>query len=324
MLKLGSHGPMVSAWTELMKSRYRSYANGRDGYPLKNDGYFGYDEQEVQSEWQFRTGQRVTGEVSDHDLWRLGLKPTLLSIHGTGQADPFGIGYPADIARRLPHLYHWQPVGNYPALAIGMGDSVEQGQNEVNRLFRDVIPHHGPVAFVDYSQGSIIGGQTRNMIREGVLQHELVASASFGNPMRHALSYVGNVDPGGTGIAPVLELAAEPQCVDLAAPGDLYTTCEQDDEGEMKRAVYNAVMGRWTGKDSIGEQLLELLNPTEWWALVKAVWDGGLFVLRGTGPHVRYHLDFVPGQTITYYEFAVSHLAQKAEERLIRIGTPKE
>ena len=40
-LQLGSHGPLVSRWTDVMR-RFQSYALGVDGQPIKNDGYFGY------------------------------------------------------------------------------------------------------------------------------------------------------------------------------------------------------------------------------------------------------------------------------------------
>ena len=104
-LGLGSSGLMVGAWTATMLKRYESYALGRDGQPIKVDGFFGFDEQLVQQEYQRRTRQPPTGTVTDLDLRNLGLLPVLITTHGSGQPDPFGIGYPADIARRLLHLY---------------------------------------------------------------------------------------------------------------------------------------------------------------------------------------------------------------------------
>ena len=321
-LRLGSTDRlMISAWTQTMKNRFRSYATGTNGLPIKVDGYFGYDEEKVQKEYQRRTGQVPNGEVSDQDLHKLGLLPTLLSIHGTGQPDPFGIGYPADIARRLLDRYWWQPVGNYPATAVPMNHSADAGEAECVRLISDpnIVP--GPTAFVDYSQGSICGGRARNRMRAGTLRGELIASASFGNPMRPSGSYAGNVDPGGHGIDPTLETASGPQFLNLAAKGDLYTTCPDGDVGEMERAIFNMVFSRFTGKDSITEQLWELFtNPTrEAFAAAIAIWNGGLFLVRGTGPHVRYHLDECPGTGVTYYEHAINHLRYQADARLQRI-----
>ena len=306
-----------------MIKRYRSYALGLDGNQIKVDGYFGYDEQSVQKEYQRHTGQAQTGEVSDADLHNLGLLPTLLSIHGTGQPDPFGIGYPADIARRMLDLYWWQPVGNYPATAIPMDESANDGEREAARLIGDPTITPGPVAMVDYSQGSICGGRVRNRMRAGTLRGQLIAAASFGNPMRPAGSYAGSVNPGGHGLDPTLETGAEPYCINLAAKGDLYTTCPDGNVGEMERAIFNAVFRRWTGKDSIPEQLWEMVtNPIpEIAAAGEAIWNGGLFVARGTGPHVRYHLDECPGTGMTYYEYAVKFLRDTATARLQRIAT---
>lgn len=324
-LKLGSSGLMTSAWTKTMKSRYASYALGTNGLPIKVDGYFGYDEEKVQKEYQRRTGQFVNGQVSDSDLHNLGLLPTLFSVHGTGQADPFGIGYPADIARRVLDLYWWQPVGNYPATAVPMNHSVDQGEAELVHLINDRRITPGPVAMVDYSQGSCVGGRVRERMRIGDLKarkDDLIGSASFGNPMRPAGSYAGNSDPGGHGIDPSLESVTSSQFLNLAAKGDLYTTCPDGDAGEMERAIFNMVFSRFTGKDSILEQIWELFtNPTkEIPAALTAIINGGMFVFRGTGPHVQYHLNQCPGTGVTYYEHAVNHLRGLATARLQRIA----
>jgi hypothetical protein len=321
-LQLGSSGPMVAAWQATMLARFKSYALAADGGPLKVDAYYGNDDQAVQREYERRTNQAQDGKVDDIDLHGLGLLPTLLSIHGTGQPDPFGIGYPADIARRCLDLYWWQPVGNYPARAVPMDESADDGEREAVRLISDPVIVPGPVAFVDYSQGAICGGRVRNRMRAGKLRGQLIGAASFGNPMRPAGSYAGNVDPGGHGIDPTLETASEPFCLNLAAKGDLYTTCPDGNVGEMERAIFNAVFRRWTGKDSVPEQLWEMVtNPIpEVAAAGKALWNGGLFVVRGTGPHVRYHLDECPGTGITYYEYAVKHLRDTAITRLEHIA----
>lgn len=320
-LQLGSSGLMTSAWTATMRRRYASYALGRDGNPIKVDGYFGYDEELVQQEYQRRTKQEPTGKVTDQDLHRLSLLPTLISTHGSGQPEPFGIGYPADIARRLLHLYWWQPTGNYPAAFVPMRDSANAGEREITRFLNDpgIVP--GPVAFVDYSQGSICGGRVRNRMRKGELRGELLGGVTLGNPMRPAGAYAGSVDPGGMGIDPQLETASEPGMCHLAAPGDLYTTNPGGDSGEMERAIFNAVFMRFTGRDSILEQVMELMTNPFWEGIAagRAILRGGMFLVRGTGPHVRYHLDQCPGTGMTYYEYGVRHLEQLAVARLERV-----
>ncbi len=318
MIKLGNSGVWVSAWTKTMLSRYRSYAIGVDNMPLRNDGYFGSDEEKVQKEYQRRTKQPETGIVSDKDLHNIGLLPTLFSIHGSGQPDPFGIGYPADIARRLTDVYWWQPVGNYPATSVPMNDSADAGEHELHKL---VLKAPGPVAFVDYSQGSIVGGRVRNKIRSGEINKTIVAAASFGNPMRPPGSYAGTVDPGGMGIDPVLEYK-DPRCINLAAKGDLYTTCPAGNVGEMERSIFNIVFSDFTGEDSIFEQLLEIVRQpwVEVPAVVFALWNGGLFLVRGTGPHVQYHIKECPGTGMTYYEYAIKYLRDSAYSRLEQIA----
>lgn len=320
-LKLGSSGLLVRGWQRQMQKRFPSYTLGLDGNPLKIDSYFGYDEQAIQREYQRRTGQPQSGVVSHDDLRKLGVLPTLFSVHGTGQPDPFGIGMPADAARRCEDLYHWQPVGDYPATAVPMNKSADAGERELFRLITDRNITPGPFAMFDYSQGSICGGRIRNRLRDGDLRdryRDFMGSASWGNPMRPSGHYAGNQDPGGHGIDPTLERGAEAYCLNLAQKGDLYTTCPDGDVGEMERAIFNMVFSRFTGKDSIIEQIGELLsNPTkEGFAAIRAIINGGMFVLRGTGPHVRYHIDIVPGTGETFYEHAINHVRGLAIRRL--------
>jgi hypothetical protein len=324
MLDLGSSGLMTGAWTATMLRRFSGYALGRDGERLRNDRYFGYDEQEVQQEYQRRTGQPPTGRVSDDDLHRLGLLPTLISTHGSGQPDPFGIGYPADIARRLTHLYMWKPVGNYPASSVPMNTSADAGTREIARFIADPAIVPGPVAFVDYSQGSICGGRIRNRIRAGETRTgvTLLGGVTIGNPMRPRGAYAGTVDPGGEGIDPVLETASEPGMCHLAAKGDLYTTNPGGDSGEWERSIFNAVFMRFTGRDSLLEQIGEWLAQPTWETVAagRAILRGGMFLVKGTGPHVRYHLDQCPGTGRTYYEQGITHQEHLATTRLEKIA----
>ena len=323
-LNLGSSGLMAGAWTATMRTRFKSYALGRDGLPIKVDSYFGYDEQAVQTEYQRRTGQTPApgdvGKVSDQDLHRLGLLPTLITTHGTAQPDPFGIGYPADMARRMLDLYWWQPTGNYPATAVPMNHSADDGEREINRFVDDpnIVP--GPTAFIDYSQGSICGGRVRNRIRRGQVRSavKILGGVTFGNPMAMPKVYAGNVDPGGQGIDPDLETASEPGMLHMRAKGDLYTTTPADAGGEWERAIFNAVFSRFTGRDSILEQVGEWVeNPTwETIAAGRAILRGGMFAAKGTGPHVQYHLNQCPGTGMTFYEYGIKHLRDLATTRL--------
>ena len=126
------------------------------------------------------------------------------------------------------------------------------------------------------------------------------------------------MDPGGHGIDPTLEYRVEPGILNLAARGDLYTTCPDGQVGESERAIFNAVFEKFTGRDSLTEELLELISHPvrEVAAITQAIFNGGMFVGRGTGPHVRYHLDECKGTGQTYYEYAITHLRRLAEDRL--------
>lgn len=95
-----------------MLRRFRSYALGVDGKPIRNDGYYGYDEQKVQREYEFRTGQPQDGIVSDHDLGALGLaQPVIFTVEG--HLSNMWFGPCADTARQLQKegVAYWQPVG---------------------------------------------------------------------------------------------------------------------------------------------------------------------------------------------------------------------
>lgn len=323
-MKVGSSGLQVGAFQKLMLLRYPSYARATDGTPLKVDQYFGYDDQAVAKEWQSRSGFPADGVLTDKQLQLIGVLPTLVSIHGTGQADPFGIGYPADIARRMLDLYYWQPLGNYPATAVPMNHSCDQGEAELARFYNDPYIIPGDSAHVDYSQGSVIGGRIRNRIRAGEFPRHtgrVIGNASFGNPKRPAGSYAGNVDPGGHGIDPSLETAVEPGTLNLAQKHDLYTTCPDGKVGEAEHSIFLMVFEKFFGPDSITEELWDLLTkPTEEIpGIIGAIINGGMFVFQNppTKPHVTYHLAEVPGMPgVTYYELAVTHLRTLAENRL--------
>lgn len=94
-----------------MLKRFRSYALGIDGQPLRADGFFGFDEQAVQREYEQRTGQVPDGIVSDRDLAALGLnQPVIFTVEG--HLSNMWFGPCADNARQLQKegIAYWQPV----------------------------------------------------------------------------------------------------------------------------------------------------------------------------------------------------------------------
>ncbi len=310
-LKLGSNGPVVLAWQQIMLRRFTSYAKAADGGPLRADGYFGHDDLAVHQEWQHRAHRAVTFVVSDQELALLGVvqrptgKPVLITAQGTGV--DMWTGPPADTARELERrkLCQWQPLGNWPAATFPMWPSITQGVAEGEKQIRLWAGDRGQdIWLAGYSQGAIVtsllwkyslspGGPLAD------LRHKVTKAVTWGNPMRETGRFRGDgadwdarPDTGG---AMVDRLENTPAWwVDFAHKADLYTDCEMDDEGEYKRAICKIVMGNqwWAGQDNLFEQIGELFaHPfTEVVAMAKAIWDAGLFFAHGTGPHIDYNV----------------------------------
>lgn len=87
------------------------------------------------------------------------------------------------------NLCWWQPVGNYPADVFPMGTSVQDGVDELVRLFNEVFPNNSKI-LMGYSQGAIV---VSHFIRDEVLNprgrcygqaKNIVAVATWGNPCR--------------------------------------------------------------------------------------------------------------------------------------------
>ena len=138
-------------------------------------------------------------------------KPLLLTVNGTGVADPFGPGFSADLGRAFAYdpwealnanmagvfygtdLY-WQPVG-YPAAVIPMGKSVKTGRAEVNQLISmhehtGLCPKGTPLFLSGYSQGAVITGEVwaQDILSPKGIHHDRVNDVrgviQFGDPLR--------------------------------------------------------------------------------------------------------------------------------------------
>lgn len=319
-LKVGSQGGLVDAWVRTMNARFSSYSREKDGTPLKEDGYFGFPDRDVQMEYERRTRQPVDGIVSDEDLVALGLiaaptpaaeLPVLFTVHGTFV--DMWTGYPADAARELVGVYYWQPVW-YPAAAFPMGKSVDAGVGELIRLINELRPGR-KFAFCGYSQGAIVCSRVLNELLSGSLRDRLgdfLGGAMFGNPMRQeGKSFPGGRDPGGRGIAEQRLTFTPSVWNEYADPGDIYAVTPTDAGGAEMTSVYSVVMDPLNGLPKLGWQVMELLmNPAaEAPALVKAIVLGLRFAASNpaTAPHIEYHIRHaVPG--VTYLQHAVNHL----------------
>lgn len=295
-LQLGSNGKVVSEWQRVMLARYRSYAKAADGGPLKIDGYFGYDDQAVQAEYERRTGQPIDGVVSDGDLDYLKIardsrdRGWLFTVHGTGMPDPLGPGLPADTARAVLDLYNWQPIGNYPASVWPMWPSIMKGAAEL-RLQIGSKP--GRISLAGYSQGAVVVGQVLKhdiMDPKGSLHHRLkdvYKVVLWGDPMRqqgiaHFDEWIHPV--AGPDTMGILEdrlegLESAPfQVRDYAHEGDMYASIKADDMHEYQVAIGRLVMKAtdfWGGENSLVHQLAELTQRplTEGIAVARAIID---------------------------------------------------
>ena len=243
-------------------------------------------------------------------------RPILFTVSGTGV--PWWVGPDAELARAVEHKWRWQPIG-YPAAPFPMNPSVQRGRDELVRqisLNRAVIEDRDlEIALAGFSQGAIATSECWMKDIEPVngrlhwVKDRVTRSVTWGNPMRQQGS--AWPDPGGAmvadrayGIGDILMTDTPTMWRDYAHKGDLYTDV-YGQSGENKTAIYKIIMGTriFTGPDSILAQVLELLNVredagmvAEAIAMFMAIIDAGLFFVRGTTPHLNYHI----GPSIEY------------------------
>lgn len=325
-LKLGSHNPLVRVWTDVMINRFSGYALGRDGKRLVNDSYFGYDEEKVQREYQWRTEQVPTGQVSEDDLIRLGIVPVVFTVHGTGMADPFGPGYPADVARACLDLIHWQPIGNYPAKPFPMWGSILQGAGELRYQIRQAVNRWGAgirIVLIGYSQGAVVTALVHEvdiMAPGGALSDlrgRVMLGITWGPPMREKGVANGNKFAGwhisdGRGILRG-RMKGTPDywldfvhCMGSPEGQDIYGDVPDDKTGENMTAICDFVMSeKWySGPVAIAQRLFSTVNNpfSEGDDLVKSVLQAGMFFGKGLAPHNVYDI----GPAITALRRAVT------------------
>lgn len=236
---------------------------------------------------------------------------TLFTVHGTGMANPFGPGYPADVARAVFDVWHWQPIGNYPAQAFPMGPSVQQGRAELKNQIRN---YPGKIALAGYSQGAMVTAMTWKhdiLNPKGDLHDRLpdvVAAVTWGNPCRELGAANGNRQEGvpipeGRGISDDLLEDTPSWWYDYAHGEnssfgkDIYTDTPDDDTGENMTAIFRFVqsVSGFVGPNSVLEQIGEwLTNPlVEIPAVFRAIYFGGAFITTqpfATAPHCNYDL----------------------------------
>lgn len=281
-LQLGSHGPLVSRWTDVMLKRFRSYALGVDGLPIRNDGYYGNDEAKVQREYERRTGQPQDGIVSDQDLAKLGLAlPVIFTVEG--HLSDMWAGPCADTARELQRqgVCYWQPVWyDCQSLPFNNPNGVDALTGLVGST---VLPSGQPFpagtnwGIIGFSQGGmVVSDFMRQQILGGPLGwrlNDFRRGLGIGNPDRDAnaiCSWATNPPSKGTGGIMVDDrfvtkgTPLEGKWAENARHGDMFAEGGTDPEGLNKTAIARIITeNSWAGGDSaILSRVLKLAtNP---------------------------------------------------------------
>lgn len=289
-----------------MLKRYRSYALGVDGQPLRNDGYYGYDEQKVQREYERRTNQPQDGIVSDHDLGALGLAtPIIFTVEG--HASNMWIGPTASVASTLQSqgVCYWQPIG-YDVNALPFNN--RSGVDELTRLVGATAMDNGipfpagtPWGIAGFSQGAMIVSEfMEQKVLSGPLAWRLKdfkRGLCFGNPRRETgkvAPWASNpASPGTQGIMDKLFVttgtAIEGRWQENAKHGDMFAENTLDKTGLDKTAIAKIVCeNSWAGGPaSLFYRVIALMGdvPAEAIPAIKALISAIMFLASNPNPH---------------------------------------
>ncbi len=262
---------------------------------------------------------------------------TLFTVNGTAEPDPFGAGFPGDVARMLidvaDGMWIWQPIG-YPAAVFPMGPSVQAGRSE---LCAQIDRHPGNIVMSGYSQGAIVVNivwRDDILSPAGSLHHrkdDVVAILNFGDPMRCPGIANGNKVTGRALPEPLDEFTTggiagpgnltEDQTPDFllsfANDGDLYAAAPTGDDpwrhetevGHNERIIFDMIQNADVSTIlAIAAEVAEVLNKplTQVLPLVQAIINGVLFAGQGSNAsHWKYGGDIGP---------AVQYLITKGHE----------
>lgn len=195
-----------------------------------------------------------------------------------------------------------QPVG-YDNVALPF--RTPTALTELDRLVRDpvVLPPGTPWMIASHSQGAIA---TSDYVQHVVLPRKtagdqpftrFLGGLHFGNPRRPKGVVAPWInDPPATdteGLSPDCLPAAIPGVMEVTRRGDLYAANRPHTQAsEWRQAIYLAAAeGRFTGTDSLAEQIGELVTRfgAEAWAIFQAITSGIQFVIN-MDPHNVFDL----------------------------------
>lgn len=255
----------------------------------------------------------------------------VFSINGAGSH--YDQGYPYDIGQTLDRSKCWhQPIG-YNTSPVPMNTGVQDGVRELIRQLDMPRGSKGlnctvlPWAMVIYSMGALVGMIVLMRVLHGDLgrfKSTYMGSAAFGNPMREeGHSFPGCMDSAGFGIA--ANATGTPDAHwDFAAakamPGsggdDLYTRLGIPGEDAQvvtnMRAVWD-IVNKGNPLTLAAAVLGLLAHPTfkgGWDAAIAAFKALDFFVVKATGPHVRYQFTQpIANDPRDCWELAREHMA---------------
>jgi hypothetical protein len=339
-LRLGDRNESVRTWRRIMNARFGGLYTRLHG-PLPTDtDQFGPRAVVWQKEYESRTQQPQDGEVSDNDLRALGITPppvvepvcVMFSINGAGST--WDMGYPFDIGETLDKSKVWhQPIG-YNTNPIPMKIGVQDGINEFIRQLGMPRGARGlnctvlPWTYVFYSMGALVGMAVVDRVLHGDLgrfKSTYLGGATFGNPRRQeGHTFPGCMNSDGMGISQPNDHDMPESHWDMAAsavmPGsggdDLYTKIGIPSENPATQANMRAVWDIVNELNplTLAEAVLMLLaHPTfegGYAAAVAALHALDFFVVKQTGPHVRYQFTLpIANDPRDCWELARGHVA---------------
>lgn len=261
MIRLGSQGPLVSAWQHEMLRRYPAYARAADGGPLRVDGYYGYDDRDVQREYERRTGQLVDGIVSERDLQALGItqppdRKRHLAVVFRGTGGIIGHDYVSLVCQAVDDLVEevhplWPAtMGGIPVGAArdpkapSMQRAVEIAVADAKRVIRDALDADPDRKIIigGYSAGAVVAAHVRQWLLE-TRPNAYLCSFSFGDPTRpHGGSYYNGPALAGQGISSwhYGDPTDWRHCW-LTDPDDMYGNVPLGVTGEIMRGCYDII-----------------------------------------------------------------------------------
>lgn len=262
---------------------YQILFKGRPGPGVNTDGVF---------DWAVKKQFGILPEDQAPEA-----KPWVITVAGHMGAWDTGPAYLTAMA--LGHAVRVQGVG-YNNTALPFDN--QSGYAELNRIVMEWLPRDVPWAIASHSQGCIV---TSDYLERVVLPGKARGEAPyvnfrggvhFANPRRpYGVSAPWVADPPDIdteGLDPVCLTAEIPGMAEVARHGDLYAEKRRDEAGEHKSAVYlAAARGRFTGKDSLAEQIGEIVTDIgpEMFAVFQAI-TGGIQFLFDMSSHDVFDL----------------------------------